>query len=60
MCKRYGRKINKKKNHVHEWVEVSRVLLNGFQASNGCSSEYNVTRKCLKCGKKETKWELGW
>lgn len=54
------REVNKKKEHVHEYIEVDRVLLNGFQASNGCSSEFYVTRQCLKCGREETKWELGW
>lgn len=49
-----------KSGHQHDFIETDRKLLNGYQASNGCSSEYNVTRVCTTCGKKETNFELGW
>lgn len=55
----YLESLSEQNGHEHTFVEVGRELLNGFHSSNGCSSEYDVTRICTTCNKKETKFELG-
>ena len=44
--------------HQHESVEWERQLLNGYDVSNGTSSEYAVTRECINCGQVETQYEI--
>lgn len=46
-------------NCKHQYMEVGRRVVNGAEAFNGHSSEYNVEYKCVKCGKTHHKWELG-
>ena len=50
--------LNEQNGHEHTFIEVDRKLLNGFHSSNGGLSEYDVTRICTTCNKKETKFEL--
>lgn len=44
--------------HQHQFVVLEKKLLNGFEVSNGMSSEYLIRQRCATCGKTETTFQV--
>lgn len=45
--------------HTHEFDVLDKILLNGFEVSNGHTEEHLVKSQCRTCGLKKDEFVIG-